>query len=245
MRPSSTKLAGWTVVTTALGLGFAACRGGHPVATAPAPDSAKCAPVTVRDPAMEQKAARLQLRVMERETQIEDLQGQLDDARQEVVRAMAKLQTLASRAEAASGIAEAEIAVQGLQAPEGSPASADVSQARRLLNMSSGEFDKQNYGGALYLATQAKAVAGAARGRLGDQQTTLRPGETPFALPLHLLTTGKSNVREGPGTDFKVVYTLESGVAVTAYSYADTWVRIADDSGRAGWVFYNLVAKRP
>src|SRR2546425_8259366 len=44
-----------------------------------------------------------------------DLQARLDEARQEVVRALAKLQTVASRAEAASAMAEAEIAVQSLR----------------------------------------------------------------------------------------------------------------------------------
>ena len=34
-------------------------------------------------------------------------------------------------------------------------------QARRLLQESSAEFGKENYGGALYLANQAKALAAA------------------------------------------------------------------------------------
>src|SRR4051812_12870750 len=58
--------------------------------------------VTVRDPDNDRRVTRLELRLMERDAQIVDLQTHLDDARQEVVRAMAKLQTIASRAEAAS-----------------------------------------------------------------------------------------------------------------------------------------------
>src|SRR2546426_5811834 len=93
---------------------------------------------------------------------VEDLRARLDDARQEVVRALAKLQTVASRAEAASAMAEAEIALQALRAATGGPpgGSSDVAQAGTLVQQASGEFAKQNYGGALYLANQAKSVAG-------------------------------------------------------------------------------------
>src|SRR5512133_1887410 len=49
-----------------------------------------------RDPELERRVARLEMRLLEREAQVEDLQSRLDDARAEVVRAMAKLRTVAS-----------------------------------------------------------------------------------------------------------------------------------------------------
>ncbi len=116
----------------------------------------------VTDPALEQRVSRLELRLLERDAQVADLQARLDEARREVVRAMAKLQTLATRAEAASAMAEAEIALQSLKANTGSEA-ADLVQVQRLLRLSAQEFDKQNYGGALYLANQAKSVLATGR----------------------------------------------------------------------------------
>src|SRR6266516_7048409 len=115
-----------------------------------------------RDTVLEQRVARLELRLLERDAQLEELQTRLDEARQEVVRAMAKLQTVASRAEAASALAEAEIAMQ-----QGGP---DVAQATQLLEQGTAEFGKQNYGGALYLANQAKSVAGVGKGRVDDPE---------------------------------------------------------------------------
>src|SRR5213079_2057653 len=78
-----------------------------------AKDSAAAGPAAprsapVHDSVLERRVARLELLVAERDAQVEDLQARLDEARQEVVRALAKLQTVASRAEAASAIAEAE-----------------------------------------------------------------------------------------------------------------------------------------
>ena len=66
--------------------------------------------------------AKLQLRLLERDAQIKQLeerlnsqQEMLDEAIQEVVRAKAKLRTLESKAEAASEMAEAEIAIKALK----------------------------------------------------------------------------------------------------------------------------------
>jgi uncharacterized protein YgiM (DUF1202 family) len=73
---------------------------------------------------------------------------------------------------------------------------------------------------------------------------TLRAGEVLFALPLRLETQGRANVREGPGTTFKILFTVETGTAVTAHAFAEQWVRISDEGGRSGWVFYNLVGRR-
>src|SRR5947199_235423 len=112
----------------------AACHSHHTANTLPVRPSRDTARVTqrqpvVRDTALEQRAARLELKVLEQEAQVDELQSRLDDARHEVVRAMAKLQSLATRAEAASGMAEAEIA---REAAGGSVAYAYVDQWVRI-----------------------------------------------------------------------------------------------------------------
>ena len=200
--------------------------------------------VTVKDPEIERRVAELELRLLEKEAQVEELQSRLDDTRGEVVRTMAKLQTVASRAEAASGMAEAEIALQSLKASVGHQ-SPEVTQATTLVRQSSAEFNKQNYGGALYLAGQAKALAGSSRGRIGGGHTgASRAGETLFAAPLRLKSSGRGNVREGPGTKYDVTFSLESGSPLTGHSYVDEWIRVSDESGRMGWIFRALVTRR-
>ena len=223
---------------------------GSAPSTKPTPDTVSARrppaqPVVVRDTQLEQRVARLELRLLEKEAQVEELQARLDDARREVVRAMAKLQSLATRAEAASGMAEAEIALQSLRGTGGQQAVPELGQAAQLLQLATAEFDRQNYGGALYLANQSKGAAAAGQGRVaGVERGSLRQGEVPFALPFRLQTIGRANVREGPGSGFAVLFTLEAAAPLTAYSYVDQWVRIADDSGRPGWVYQSLVGRR-
>ena len=199
--------------------------------------SARAPASAAHDSAVAQRVARLELQLAERDAQIEDLDTRLDEARQEVVRAMSKLQTLASRAEAASAMAEAEIAVQG---------SPDATQAAELLKQSGSEFTKQNYGGALYLANEAKSLAGAGRSRLGGgvDRPALRRGETPFAVPLRLQAVARGRLREGPGGGYRVLATVAPGAALTGYSTLDQWVRVGDEAGHTGWIFVTVVGRR-
>jgi len=201
--------------------------------------------LVIRDPDLERRIGRIELHLMERDAQVADLQMRLDDAREEVVRTLSKLQTVASRAEAASGMAEAELALQSLRRTESQLLPQELAQVTRLVQQSTAEFNKQNYGGALYLAGQAKGLARSFTGRLVDANPRIsREGETPFALPIRLKTTSRGNVREGPGTNFAIAYGVEPGLPLIGYSYVDEWIRIGDENGRSGWIFRPLVSRR-
>ncbi len=196
------------------------------------------------NPALERRIAQLQLQLMERDAQVVELQRRLNEAIQEVVRSMARLQTTASRAEAASAMAEAEIALDALRAagPDTAP---EIGQAEQLLQMSTAEFNQDNYGGSLYLASEARNIARAGEGRLaGGDGGAMRAGEVRFALPLSLETVRRSNVRKGPGLSFEILYTASPGTALVGRSHTEEWVRVSDEQGREGWIFHSLVRNR-
>jgi hypothetical protein len=193
----------------------------------------------------DRRISRLELALLERTAQVEELQSQLDAAREEVVRAMAKLQTLASRAEAASGIAEAEVALQPLKARTAQQNAPEATQGIRLLREASAEFNDGNYGGALYLANQVKTLAASGTGRLSPTgRSSDRRGEKPFAIPIPLRAVGSGNVREAPKTTAPIAFSVEGGDSLIGYSYVEDWVRISDDMGRGGWIFRKLIARR-
>lgn len=217
-------------------------------AVAPARDSAITVvkvvdTVKVRDPDLEQQVNRLELQLLGKDAQMEELQARLDDARREVVRTMAKLRTVATRAEAASAMAEAELAVQSLRNTKGSQGTPELVQGTDLLAQGTDVFNRQNFGGALYLATQAKEVAQIGKNRMSLGEAS-RSGEVMFAAPVALVTTSRGNLREGPGTRFGVLLTLDSGSGLVGYSYVDDWVKVRDQNGRNGWVFSNIVSRR-
>jgi hypothetical protein len=182
---------------------------------------------------LEEQTAKLQIRLLERDAQVghlrdrqESLQKKLDEAILEAV------------------MAEAEIAVKTMrgQAPD-RQREPEFLQVERFLDMSAKEFEKENYGGALYLASQAKNLLTMAQGPLvSGEQLAPVPGEILFAAPLLLQITKTSKVREGPGLEFRVVATLEKGTRVTGHSYKGQWVRVRGDHGLSGWVFQTLVS---
>ena len=47
------------------------------------------------------------------------------------------------------------------------------------------------------------------------------------------------------GTGFGVLFTLPAGAALTGFSHSEQWLRIADESGRNGWVYQDLIGRRP
>lgn len=193
--------------------------------------------------ALEYGDANLYLLLLENKAHIARLIEQIEKVISEVVRAKAKLRSLESKAEAASNLAEAEIAVESLRATgeswKGDP---NVIKAEQLTRLSALEFEEGNYGGALYLTNQAKNLIETARARSMDREKSpVVAGEVPFLLPLALQLLTESDVRKGPGSQFEVMYSWEYGTALIAHAFKGQWVRVTNEKGLGGWVFYKSV----
>jgi hypothetical protein len=196
---------------------------------------------------LEEQLVRARMSLLEKDAQVKLLTQKLDAAILEVVRSLAKLRSLESRAEAASNLAETEIALKVVERDSAGRAKpADAVQAEKLLVVAGQEFQKENYGGALYLTAQAKSLlkSGAAVRGSGGENLPRVEGEIPFSLPLPLRVLSRGSVREGPGTNFKVSFPVAEGAAVTGHSYKGMWVRVRNDEGRLGWILYTQVGQR-
>jgi Bacterial SH3 domain len=200
---------------------------------------------TTANRALEEQLAGLQLQLLEQDAQVKEVNKKLDDATLEVVRAKAKLQSLESKAEAASTLAEGEIAMKALKSKVAGVKDPVLNQAESLLNSSNQELKKENYGGALYLAAQAKTLIKEEQERLkGQEENSKLEGEVPFAIPLQLRVVSSANLRKGPGLDTPIVFTMKEGQAVVGYSYRGLWVRVKTEDGQGGWIHYSLVDGR-
>jgi hypothetical protein len=195
---------------------------------------------------LEEKLARMHMQALEKDAEIRALNQKLEAAILEVVRAMAKLRGLSGRAEAASNLAETEIALKSLPAdPALRPRDADLQQAQQLLRMATDEFKKQNYDGTVYLTNQVKALIKARNDRpMKGAEVARTDGEQALSPALSLRASNRGNVREGPGQTQKVLFVVERGTPVNAVSYNGVWVRVKTDDGRGGWVHHTLVDQR-
>lgn len=201
----------------------------------------------------ESETAKIKLQILEKEAQIRELEERLnsqrvmlDEAVQEVVRAKAKLRSLESKAEAASEIAEAEIAVKAWKVRlAGRGEDPEIVKAEQLLQMSVEEFQKENYGGALYLSSQAKGhIKTSQMLHGGKKKLEAVKGEVLFAQPLPLRVLKTSNLREMPDLKSNILTTLEKGTPLMGYSYKGEWVRVTREDGTGGWIFQTLVGGR-
>jgi hypothetical protein len=194
---------------------------------------------------LEEKLARQQLLLFEREAEIKALNQKLEAAILEVVRAMAKLRGLSGRAEAASNLAETEIALKAVSGDPGRPKDADLAQAQQLFAMATEEFKKQNYDGTVYLTSQVKMLIRPHGDRIAKPgEVRKADGELALASSLAVRASGRSNVREGPGPAFKVLFVIDKGTPLSALSYTGVWVRVKTDDGRAGWMHYTMLDPR-
>jgi hypothetical protein len=153
-----------------------------------------------------------------------------------------------SKAEAASTIAEAEIAFKALQSRAASfdwVALDEIAIAEHLLEMSADEFNIQNYGGALYLANQAKGRVRTAQDRLSSMvNTSPSSGEDFFSQPLPLKVLKKSNLRSGPGLEHEVLAELEKGTLIVGMSHKGLWIQVKAPKEMTGWIYRPLVGAR-
>ncbi|MBN2383851.1 SH3 domain-containing protein [bacterium] len=197
---------------------------------------------------LEEENAGLQLQLLEKEALIQDLserivktQQELTNAVNEVVRVKSRLKSLDSRAEAASSLAETEIAIRtskkaSLESTE------DIQTVENLLEAANEEFKKENYSGSLYLTNRIQSLLQPTQGPTLD--ISFNQSEERFRVPLKLKTTTRSNIREGPGLEFKVISTLEAGVSVLGISVQNRWVRIQMENGEIGWIYYRLAMNK-
>jgi len=175
-------------------------------------------------------------------------QKRLDNAITEVVRTKSKLRSIESKAEAASTIAEAEIAIKTMKSriEVGDRKNMEVvEKAEHLLKQSTIEFEARNFGGALYLAVQSKNQVGTLDpGTQGRDTGDKLAGETPFDQPLSLKLIKNTNLRAGPGTTYTIRSTLKSGTVIVGYAYSEDWIRIITEDGLSGWIHQSLVMAR-
>lgn len=198
---------------------------------------------------LQEEKSLQELQVLEHQAMIKQLEERLlsqqlllDDAIQEVVRAKAKQRSLESRAEAASELAEAEIALKSFRTKAAGSDRPELHSAAQLLTMATQEFRDQNFGGTLYLVAQVKAQIKIGSLRIGEaKRAGGLEGEIPFAIPLQLKANARSNLREGPGEGFNVLVTLEEGTALTGYSARGLWLRVKTNDGWNGWIHRSLV----
>ncbi|MCB1752231.1 MAG: SH3 domain-containing protein [Gammaproteobacteria bacterium] len=185
------------------------------------------------------EVGRLQLQLLAKQAEINQLLSAHERALQEAVRAGAKLRGLDTRADAVAAIAEAALMIRNAKERARDDQQQALVHADKLLESSRREMKSGNLNAASYLAARASSLARPAAD-YGPGHAT-GEAETLFAVAIGMRVKKLSNVRELPEIDTKPLFQLAAGAEVRALGYSDLWIRVVTREQREGWIYYNLL----
>lgn len=214
------------------------------VAPASAPVCAVC-----EDTSAEMASLRQELAL--RESELRDLRAQqrdqarvLKETAKQASRAKVKLRRLATQADAASYVAEVEVALDVARSAPGAPSRAPlIALAQAVLEASAAPFAQGDYGVAMDLAEQADELVALiavtpARPASGARATA----ETRFDVTIRFRAASESHLRRQPGDKAPSLGVVREGTRLTTTAHRDGWFKVETEDGRAGWIHQSVVA---
>jgi hypothetical protein len=254
--------------TIALGLGVAVCLlncilsgcATPPPAVPPPPTPASATlEASVRAPScpsceeQSRELARLRQELANRDAELRDLRADqrnqvkvLQESTQEVTRAKAKLRRLATPADAASYIAEVEVAMASLRSSRGAASALPLTVlAQGILDSTAAPFAQGDYGAAMDRAAQAEQLIDlVAIYRVRPGSRPRLAGEVPLQVAIPLKVTVDSNLRQHPLGKAPVVHVLKKDSLLVAHAYKGSWMQVETEDGRSGWVDQSQLGAR-
>jgi len=199
-----------------------------------------------------QEIIRLRQELATRETELRDLrssqrdQGRvLQESTREVTRAKAKLRRLATQADAASYIAEVEVALAGQRSPPASAAPL-LALAQALLDSTAAPFAQGDYAAAMDRAAQAEQLAAvvADSGAPSSAARSRAPAEILLQVAIPLRSAVDTRLRREPQARAPVVTSVKTGSLLLAHAYKGSWMRVETEDGQIGWIAYTELGAR-
>jgi hypothetical protein len=191
-----------------------------------------------------QELARLRQDLAMREAELKDLRTSqrdqvkvIQETAREATRAKAKLRRLATQVDAASYLAEVEVALKALRGalPASSPPPMLV-LAQDLLDSAAAPFKEGDYGAAMDRAAQAEQLVTVVADQAPQAGRTRVPGEVPLSVTIPLKVVEDTQLRREPAPKAVVVSPVKKDSPVVAQAYKGNWMRVATEDGRTGWM---------
>lgn len=189
------------------------------------------------------KIAGLELKLLEKQAEINQLMISQQNSISEAVLAKAKLRSYLGKAGAVAGMIETKMALKAIKVDQMNEQQKRIlSQANSLILMSDKALDEGNLDGATFLSGKARQlILTISMQNKDDEQSDQHLEKVTFIIPLTMKTFRRSNVRDKPDINSEIQFQLEGDVQVNALWYTDKWIYVEDDTNRKGWVYYYLL----
>lgn len=189
--------------------------------------------------------ARLRQDLANREAELRDLRSNqrdqvkvLQESTRQVARAKVKLRRLATQADAASYIAEVEVAMESLRSSLGTKSAVPLMVlAQGILESTAVPFTQGDYGVAMDRAAQAEQlIAVVADNQARPWSRPRASGQVLLQVPIPLKVTVDGNLRTQPLGKAPVVGALKKDSPLVAHAYKGSWLQVETEDGRSGWI---------
>jgi predicted GNAT family N-acyltransferase len=238
------RAARWAVVLL-LGLNMTGCALLNPAPVAPIAVPESCMAEQSEIDRLRQLLAEKEALIRSQQARQQEQAKELQATTREASRAQVKLSRLATQPDAASTLAEVEVAMETLKSVKTTvPQRAMQAQAQKLLDAANAAYEKGDFATAVDRATQSREILDMLQG-LRAMKTTRNRVTVTFQAPIPLRTRIDSNLRQLPRGNAKILSVLKKDTALMAQAYRGPWLRIQTEDGRTGWVFNRLVEARP
>jgi hypothetical protein len=199
-----------------------------PVATCPSCEEQNRETARLRQDLAAREAELRELRSSQREQQ-----KVIEESTREAARAKVKLRRLATQAEAASYIADVEVALESLRAARDATPFLELAQS--LVASTAAPFAEGDYATVMDRAEQAEQMIAV----MADVQSRSRSrgaSEVLLRVPIALRVVADSPLRRQPRRNVASAGVLKQGSPVVARAYKGSWLRVETEDTRSGWV---------
>lgn len=186
--------------------------------------------------ALKQKLAEKDELIRNLNAREQDQAQVLQETASEISRTKNKLHRLATQPEAASKIAEVEIAINAARQVVLSESDAAFQLlGQRLLEAAMVTYRQKDYSSAMNHAAQSgeliDAITNPARKMLESQDATL-----VFRISIPLLATRTTSLRADPNDHSRVISILKKDTPLIATAYNGNWLRVQIRDNLSGWI---------
>ena len=197
-----------------------------------------CADSTAEIAGLRQELASRDAELRELRAQQRDRARALQETTRQATRAKAKLRRLATQADAASYVAEVEVALDVARSPPGAESRAPLlALAQDILDSSAAPFAQGDYAAAMDLAAQAEQLAAVGAGTPSGPASGPRASATwTFDETVRLRVKRASHLRRQPRARAPSLGVLPQGARLVARAYRDGWFNVETGDGRSGWM---------
>jgi DNA repair exonuclease SbcCD ATPase subunit len=165
--------------------------------------------------------------------ELENMKNDLDQVEKQFISFEKRLKVTETKASAVAAVAEVQLLFEKLRKDlPGGLDSTTVAEVKYKLATCDELVRKQNYSASVYYANRAMRILNQTERRMN---IALSDGDS------RIVAVSRANMRDGPGSKFKVIDGLDYGTVVVQLESKNDWCKVRTNSGKSGWIHNSLI----